>query len=89
MGKAGGFAKRNSWYGGGIQKEEIYNKYGDADSEIGIGALGNIGLMREFLFSEIPEGGSLIEGDLYTPRGINQFLPDIPKQELTLAKIGN
>ena len=43
--------------GKGIQKEETYNKYGDDARKIGILDIGEHGDLREYLFSEIPDGG--------------------------------
>ena len=45
-----------------IQKEETQNKYGGAERRIEIEAIGKHGAFIRVPFSEIPEGGSLIEG---------------------------
>ena len=72
-----------------IPQEENYNKYGDTAWEIEIRDIGKHGSLARIPFSEIPGGGSLIEGDLFTQWKINQFRPTAPKQGNALAKIEN
>ena len=64
------FGNRNSAYVGKFRKRKLTTNLAMMREKLILGPLGNMGILREFLFRDTGGGGvggSLVEGDLFTP----------------------
>ena len=78
----------NAWYGGG-QKEETYNKYGDAARKVEIGAIENMGHFCESLFGGTGRRILNWRGVRVRRKNKSNFGRPYQKQAPALGEIGN